>query len=170
MKRALLFFLLVSTVQAAEPITVTKENATAFYQPFARLTQNPRLVPGRVLTLCRSPLPADYEADRKKTGPHTAAYVHVYANPAAAAAIAKNANEFPEGAVIVKEKLGANKQPTDIGGMIKRAQGYDPANGDWEYFYRQESGQFTSGKLANCASCHNAAPKAQVYSAWTLKK
>lgn len=170
MKRALLLFLAASVARAADPVTVTKDNAATFYQQFARLTKAPRMVPGRVMLLCRSPRPEDYEADRKRTGPHTSAMVHVYANPGAAAALAQKANDFPEGAVIVKEKLGANKQATDIGGMIKRARGYDPANGDWEYFYREASGQFTSGKLANCASCHNAAPKAQVYSAWTLKK
>jgi hypothetical protein len=54
--------------------------------------------------------------------------------------------------------------------MIKRAKGYDPANGDWEYFFHDKAGKFTSGKLATCANCHNTAVQDHTFSVWRLTK
>jgi hypothetical protein len=43
--------------------------------------------------------------------------------------------------------------------MVKRAQGYDPAGGDWEYLVMGASGHVeTRGKLPLCARCHAEAP------------
>ena len=170
MKRALLLFLAVSMAHAGESVTVTKENVATFYQKFMRLISSPRFVPRRIILACGAPDPGPVIKDPQMDSPHAGAWVNVLANASAIDAIITTANEFPEGAVIVKEKLDSQKQPTEIGGMIKRARAYDPANADWEYFYRDRAGNFTSGKLANCASCHNAAPRAQLYSVWKLKK
>ena len=61
---------------------------------------------------------------------------------------------MPLGSVIVEEKLNDKQAVTFIGGMIKRAAGFDPANGDWEYCYFDDKAGFSQGKLANCAGCH----------------
>jgi hypothetical protein len=97
-------------------------------------------------------------------------------NPAAMDAFTSNARVYPIGAVIVKEKL-LGKNPTALGGMIKRAKGFDPDHGDWEFFYAtlQQSAngpmmavtRFDSGKLTHCVQCHNAvAEKDHVYGSW----
>jgi hypothetical protein len=44
-----------------------------------------------------------------------------------------------------------------IGGMIKRAPGFDSKNGDWEYFYSGKTAGFSIGRLQNCAECHAGA-------------
>ncbi len=69
----------------------------------------------------------------------------------------------------MKEKLGGKGQDAviEIGGMIKRAKGFDPANGDWEYFFHDSDGKLSTGKaLSRCADCHNAAVNDHVYAAW----
>jgi len=43
--------------------------------------------------------------------------------------------------------------------MVKRAPGYDPAGGDWEYLVLDASGRVEErGKLPLCARCHAEAP------------
>ena len=68
----------------------------------------------------------------------------------------------------MKEKLGPNHAVADIGGMIKRAPGYDAANGDWEFLFFARGGDFASGKLSNCVDCHNGARRDHVFKAWKL--
>ena len=158
---------------AAEPLVITKESAGKFYRGFKRLTGEPRFVDPQILTLCGSaaiisnPLEVA-RAKRARTGPHTGTSVHIYANPAATGAIAGDAPEFPEGAVIVKEKLGRDAAVTGVGGMIKRAKGYDPKNGDWEFFFFTPGGDFTTGKLANCIDCHSGGKRDHAFSVWSL--
>ena len=41
--------------------------------------------------------------------------------------------------------------------MIKRAPGYDPANGDWKYFYFEDGSAVESGRIAPCIACHRGA-------------
>jgi len=101
-------------------------------------------------------------------GPHSHGFVHLYASPEAAQAIAARSDRFPVGSVIVKEKIGEKNVVTDVGGMIKRAPGYDTANGDWEFFFHTPGGEFTSGKMANCIDCHNNSPHDHVFSVWKL--
>jgi hypothetical protein len=69
-------------------------------------------------------------------------------------AVAQKLDAFPAGAIIVKEKLGNDRSAAAVGGMIKRDAGFDPANGDWEYFYVAKPGGFSTGHLQNCIECH----------------
>ena len=151
-----LFLLFTPMLIAAEPATITEANARTFYRAFVRLTKEPRHVAPLTAVLCRPPGADQQAAEKKATGPHYQAYVHIYASPAAATALSQSAKEFPEGAILVKEKLGL-EGGTEVAGMIKRAKGFDPANGDWEYFFHDEAGKLTLGKMANCADCHNGA-------------
>jgi hypothetical protein len=170
-------FVAVPMLLGSEPLTVTEANARTFYLQYARLTKEPHRVAlggpaGSVL--CRAAIPATDRAEaEKRLGPHFAGTVHYYANPEAARTLQQSGTEFPEGSVIVKEKLGLKAKPADpdpvleIGGMVKRAKGFDPANGDWEYFFHDQSGKLTTGKLlANCAACHNSAVADHVFAAW----
>ena len=43
--------------------------------------------------------------------------------------------EFPQGSMIVKEKLSSREDQTPelLTAMVKREEGYNPGSGDWEY-------------------------------------
>src|SRR6266496_2168051 len=58
--------------------------------------------------LCRAPMREDYESERKKN-PHAATFITVYVNNAGRKAMfSKEPRRFPEGSVIVKEKMGSS--------------------------------------------------------------
>ncbi|MCF6312494.1 MAG: cytochrome P460 family protein [Verrucomicrobiales bacterium] len=110
--------------------------------------------------------------------PHTTAdshfntKTHIYVNTLADGVIARKTKSFPEGAVIVKEKLKLGVfdcTVSGIGGMIKRAPGYDSKHGDWEYFYGDETTPFSSGRIKNCIECHvDARDTDYVFSVWKI--
>ncbi len=126
------------------------------YKSFPRLTREPRMVSRQLAMLCITPPPAAYEKDREQYGPHSMAVVHVYANRAALPEMAEAVRRFPVGAIIVKEKLemGNAEKVIGIGAMQKMPPGYDPAGGDWKYFYSEGPGKLAQGRLDNCRSCH----------------
>ncbi len=168
MKKATLISLVLAvTGFAAEPpaeVAITKGSVSTFYRQFQRLTKEPYRVPPAFAGLCASaPPPATYT--------HASPSIHIYANPQAADTIAQKRKVFPTGAVIVKEKLGDNGAVTGIGGMVKRAAGFDPKSGDWEWFYSEKASGFSIGKLQNCADCHaNSKHTDYVISVWKLGK
>ena len=133
-----------------------QEQRFKFYKPFRfqRLTKQPHYVAPLTAILCTFPSPELIEREKAATGPHYHARVHIYSNPIAADAITSKLATFPTGAVIVKEKLADDGAPIAVGGMVKRASGYDTKNGDWEYFYSANTGGFSTGRLQNCAECH----------------
>ena len=61
---------------------------------------------------------------------------------------------FPEGSVIVKEKLPdkSSQTPELLTVMIKRGKGFNNESGDWEYMVVDGSGTKVEaqGKLENC--------------------
>lgn len=162
--------LLAPLLAVAEPPVVTKESATTFYRDFKRLTETPRYVAPLTAMLCLIPPKEVLDKESAMTGPHTREFIHLYASRSAADTITSNEAEFPEGAILVKEKLRRDAKITGIGGMIKRAKGYDPRNGDWEFFFFTPGGDFTTGRLANCIGCHNGGKRDHVFSVWNLAK
>lgn len=66
---------------------------------------------------------------------------------------------YPTGTMIMKTVEDAEQQLMVLTGMVKRGEGYDPANGDWEYYmWDGPTGDLVAnGKLENCISCHSAA-------------
>jgi hypothetical protein len=65
--------------------------------------------------------------------------------------------EFPEGTVIVKEKLRAkgDEKPVEFGVMIKGPKGSSAETRDWSYVFVEADGKLTVGaKLQHCARCH----------------
>ena len=88
------------------------------------------------------------------------------------------AEKRPVGSVIVKEKEGQGyyfegtartaKTRDGVGGMVKRPPGYDPAHGDWEYFYFEDPSKIESGKISSCVQCHAGASKTDyVFGDWS---
>ncbi|HKQ67682.1 MAG TPA: cytochrome P460 family protein, partial [Polyangiaceae bacterium] len=74
---------------------------------------------------------------------------------------------FPEGAVLVKRHTDASSgAPGPIFAMIKRARGFFPDGGDWEYLATSAKGSIDErGPLAPCARCHAEAPSDWVFGA-----
>ena len=66
--------------------------------------------------------------------------------------------KFPEGSIIVREKLARadDAQPELIAVMYKRARGFSPASGDWEFL--TVDGAMTKIQLrqkkGGCLDCH----------------
>ena len=109
--------------------------------------------------LCAMPTAASYEPYRKKN-PHAASYITVYVNPIGRESMfAKQVQRFPEGSVIVKQKIGNDvegSKPLLYTIMRKRERGYNPAVGDWEFAVVGPNGTELQGigKLEKCQSCH----------------
>ena len=126
-----------------------------------QVNPEPYHMPSAVDTLCRAPTAADYEPERK-SNPHAASYITVYVNKVGRDAMfAKAVQRFPEGSIIVKEKISTHfegRKPLLYTLMKKREPGYNPKVGDWEFSVVGPDGKQlqASGKLENCESCHKA--------------
>jgi hypothetical protein len=73
---------------------------------------------------------------RQEPSPHLHKYISVFVNPVGREQMmTKQTPEFPVGSMIVKEKLATadSTTPELLTAMIKRAPGYNPEGGDWEY-------------------------------------
>ena len=109
--------------------------------------------------LCRAPTAKDYQSERK-SNPHAAAYITVYVNNIGREAmLAKEVQRFPQGSIIVKEKIGSAHEggkPLLYTLMRKREPGYNPKVGDWEFSVVGADGSqlLAMGKLENCEGCH----------------
>jgi len=131
------------------------------YHSFAPQTPEPVSVSGYIFGLCRSPTLPETEFLQSIHG--DGRYLQDWANPLAAQALVSHAPTFPAGAVIVKEKYAGPKAVKPdlvaIGLMIKRAPGFDPAHGDWDYAYYEPALGIvqTEEQSTYCATCHAGA-------------
>lgn len=83
----------------------------------------------------------------------------VYFNEAASAALkAAKPAKFPVGSIIVSEKLSKpdDAPPQSIAVMVKRAAGFNPSAGDWEFLIVNGSLDRVRErqKKGRCAECH----------------
>jgi hypothetical protein len=145
-----------------QPPTIDATTVFALRDSLTLLTPKPRQVSRRLADLCAMlPPPGAADAERKRAGPHAQAFVNYYVSADGEAAMAAADGSFPVGTVIVKEKLEyADRAVTAVGGMVKRAPGFDPGNGDWEYFFAERGGDFAIGRIDSCAGCHARARSA----------
>lgn len=164
-------FSMIATIALSAEFVVNEKNVATFYRAFPRLTEEPLPTSPLMSMLCtlnpsREEVARLEELDKQQRGPHYGVRSHLYANPLALPIIPGRMNGYPVGSILVKEKLNGDLQVTGVGGMIKRDPGYDPENGDWEYFYSGE-GRFGSGHLRNCVDCHRSARDTDfVFTAW----
>jgi hypothetical protein len=181
--RASIIILLTAVIPAwAQPPTLSKstippvsEIATTFTN-YYKITTNTVFVNPELAMLCRGASKEEVDAARVKFGPHANTGILIYMNRAAAEAFRTNAGAFPEGAVIVKQNpiRGYRKDgkwirdaDTGVGGMVKHPAGYDPAHGDWEYFYFEDVKKIESGRITSCVQCHESAKsKDYVFGTW----
>jgi hypothetical protein len=119
---------------------------------------------GTTRILLRGATVYDYPESRPKKDEHTdepKAFGGVYVNDAARAAFADARRDpFPVGSIIVREKLARADaaQAQLLAVMVKRAPGFNPEAGDWEFL-------IADGALAkvrerqkrgSCLDCHAA--------------
>lgn len=91
--------------------------------------------------------------------PHLPRHFTVYVNEIGRAAMSAG-TVFPVGSIIVKEKFaeGASK-PELLTVMLKRAKGFNPECGDWEFRTASPDGDYAATEdVAHCVSCHVAKP------------
>jgi hypothetical protein len=128
------------------------------YKNWTKVTPKPLLLPAPLDRLCRMPTLRD-SVDTSRN-PHRQKFFSVYVNETGRKAMmTEKEPRFPEGTVIVKEKLlnedgsGAAELLTV---MIKQKRGSSPETGDWEYMVVSGDGSRIEGRgdLENCRSCH----------------
>ena len=129
------------------------------YRNWTKVNSTPQLMPEFISKSCvgfRSP---NGEFVDSKTDPHLDKYITVYVNDIGRKAMLEQEKpKFPEGSVIVKEKLPDEQSQTPelLTVMIKQKKGFNPESGDWEYMAVNGDGTEVEerGILANCQACH----------------
>ena len=146
-----------NAVARAFPDSSIKE--IAGYRTWTKVNPTPEVMEARTALLCGAP--AGGMKTYGPTNPHHEKYITVYVNEVGRPAMMEQAKpSFPEGSVIVKEKLPdkSSQTPELLTVMIKRAKGFNTESGDWEYMVTDGSGTKVEarGKLENCQGCHQA--------------
>lgn len=103
-----------------------------------------------------APAPPKREATHVESG---TSYGVVYANERARAAFDRlEPAAFPAGSVIVREKLNnpGDASPLMLAVMLKRAPGFNPAGGDWEFLLVDGAASkvVERQKKGSCLDCH----------------
>jgi hypothetical protein len=134
------------------------------YKSWTKVNSVPQLMPARVATACAMVLSSGGVGVAGEGNPHRDKYFTVYVNEIGRKAMLGQKNpKFPEGSVIVKEKLSAadSRTPELLTVMIKRENGFDRSSGDWEYMVVDGTGTKVEGRgnLQNCQTCHLANQK-----------
>lgn len=129
------------------------------YKNWTKVNSAPQLMPDVVAMSCILYKSPSGEIVDPKTNPHLKKYITVYVNDIGRAAMLERQKaQFPEGSVIVKEKLpDENSQiPELLTVMIKQKKGIHPESGDWEYMVADGTGEKVEGRgaLQNCQACH----------------
>jgi hypothetical protein len=127
------------------------------YRQWTRVNPEPLLVAAQNAQLCAAVISSMLPA-----GPHAQdKYITVYVNDIGQHAMMEEKTpHFPQGSVVVKEKLTTSRSTTPelLTVMVKREPGYNPDSGDWEYMVYDGSGRTVQerGKLENCQTCHQS--------------
>lgn len=135
----------------------------ASYRGWSLVNPRPVKMDTVVAQMCAPLFPREAAANN----PHADKFISVYVNDAGRRAmLGERAPRFPQGSLIVKEKLSdpASRAPELLTAMLKREAGYDPQHGDWEYLVLDGAASkiLERGRLENCQGCH-AARKADDY-------
>jgi hypothetical protein len=126
------------------------------YKTWTRVNPKPFLLESYVSRMC-----APATAQLKDDSPHKNKFIFVYVNEPGRKAMMTEMNpQFPQGSVIVKEKLASqnSSSPELLTVMTKREKGFNPASNDWEFLVLSGDTKTVQaqGKLENCIACHTA--------------
>src|SRR5262249_42735742 len=121
------------------------------YQNWTRVNREPAIMDAATAVMCARAV--------KTQNPHQNKFIAVYVNDVGKhAMLFEKRPRFPEGTIIVKQKLATpnSTEPEALTAMIKRGPGYNPEGGDWEYLVVGGSGAIISrGKNESCQKCHS---------------
>ena len=141
-----------ATLQTPPPANVPSAGSELVegYKGWTRVNPEPELLHAPSASLCGIAMSPD---------PHLDKYITVYVNENGKNAMMKEKHpRFPQGSVIVKEKLPSKEStsPELLTVMVKREDGYNPESGDWEYMITNGTGKevHDRGRLEKCQSCH----------------
>jgi len=132
----------------------------AGYQQWPRVNPTPSPMRPEVAARCLvAPLLENAAVPSPDVEPFHSYFVTVYVNPIGQQVMmGMRRPVFPEGTIIVKEKLQdmSATAPELLTVMRKREKGYDTAAGDWEYVVMDGSGRrvLSKGRQAHCVCCH----------------
>lgn len=148
----------VTTTLEAQPTpTVSGREFVDGYRGWTRVNPEPVVMPANQAQLCA--VPTAKQSELEETNPHTKKFITVFVNDTGKETMMeKLEGVFPQGSVIVKEKLAQknNSLPELLTVMIKREPGYNPQYGDWEWMVVDGSATsvLARGKLTTCGGCH----------------
>lgn len=158
---ALIFIINCSTTnETSTAQTKTKQvKEIEGYRNWTKVNSVPQLMPDIVAMSCVLYKSPSGEVVDSKTNPHLKKYLTVYINDIGRKAMLEQEKpKFPEGSVIVKEKLPDEKSQTPelLTVMIKQKKGFNSESGDWEYMVADGAGKKVEGRgdLQNCQACH----------------
>ena len=129
------------------------------YRRWAHLLKQPMGVPIDLWLRCMAPTEEAWRRASKTHGPHNQRLIQVYANPLAYPAIRDPKQEFPTGAILVKEKLTGveNAPPAGVAIMIKRNTRQFASSGGGGFLYFPSNNE--KGVHESCAGCHAGPPR-----------
>jgi hypothetical protein len=148
----LLAALVFSGAAGEQPLSLS--SAVADFHSWHKVNAEPVMISYYVDGLCRSATAP--ELVKSKANPHRNRYITVWVNPKGRSAMG-DGSVFPAGSVIIKEKRDGVSGPVVLSTvMVKRAKGYNPPCGDWEFAVLDASGRriLDDGKLDSCMKCH----------------
>jgi hypothetical protein len=151
----LVFFGVLIAAAASKREVAVLPRSLAEYTTWQRLTRDGYSIPPELALLCTSAIPAPSPKSVEVFGPHAYTFVRVFANPLAAGAV-NSRGVFPEGSILVKEKLRDLESgiPSAHGVMIKRRKGFNPSAADWEFLFYPS---VRSASFTSCSNCHRSA-------------
>src|SRR5260370_9411989 len=130
----------------------------AKYRKWTRANSAPVKVAG-VIAVARAPAPVAGPPATQAADPLAEKLINRFVNKIGRTAmLAEKKPQFPEGAIIVKERLPLKKSSATewLMAMVKREEGFNPAAGDWEFFVLRtpEKVVIERGRIENCQACH----------------
>ena len=151
-----------NAAEAIPPKPPAGAELVAGYKGWTRVNPEPAVFHSHIAIQCYMPTAEQSRLEHEKN-PHRNKFVTVYVNDAGRRAMLEEKSpRFPVGSLVVKEKLTTrdSSEPELLTAMYKRAAGYDPEGGDWEYLVLDGRGKEVRarGKLESCRACHQAYP------------
>jgi hypothetical protein len=143
----------------ALPPKPTLEELMQEYRAWSPHPSEPQAISAAIASLCRLPSAAENAFVASEHGTDHR-LLQSWLNPAAKRGFDDKRSPFEVGAAIVKEKLvlesSGQHRLVARGLMIKRASGFDPTHGDWEFGYWEPGKELRRGDEAarNCGGCH----------------
>jgi cytochrome P460 len=150
---------------------ISLERAMKDYSKWPPRQAAPRAISAEIFSLCRLPSLPEQKFTESVHGNSLA--LRDWTNDLAMQGLKTKDKPFPAGAAIVKQKLQGTKLIA-LGLMVKRAKGYDPAHGDWQFGYWEEASGLKSGAepASACGDCHAGAKTDYVFAddSWRMPR